>query len=373
VPYRVIETFLGISIFRERLIEKISNKLFILMEFIDGGTLRDYLNNSVSNITKSIDLALQICEGMEYACSRLHLVHRDLKPENILLTQTGVAKIADFGLAETPQYMSPEQFKAPKYVDTRSDVYSFGVMFYEMVTSKRPFTANTFEEYESKHLDDPPLNPMLLNSKIPKEICSILMKCLEKYPEKRYQTFHDLKNDIKMAYEKLDGYYLEPEVTGLLTAFDLTFDGFILANLNEFEDAANCFNAAINIDAEYTLSWVGKGVSLLKNQKISDAKDCFSKASKLDPGLKNICDSFGGLVRCLEPNMNCPDCETSCLEINTHGYPSSIHEHRFVCPNCGEEYIYDPLDKEIIRITNSSEVHFAKNGRILEKDEKPKH
>ena len=243
-------------------------------------------------------------------------------------------------------------------------------MVYEMLTGKKPFTANTSEEYELKHLDDLPLNPILINSKIPKEICSILMKCLEKYPEKRYQTFHDLKNEIKIAYEKLGGRYLEPEVTGLLTAFDLTFDGFLLANLNEFEDAANCFNAAINIDAGYALSWVGKGVSLLKNQKISDAKDCFRKASKLDPGLINICGSFAGLVRCLEPKMKCVDCETSCLEINTNGYPSSIHEHRFVCPNCGEEYIYDPIEREIIRITSRAEVHFAKNGKILKRDEK---
>jgi molecular chaperone DnaK len=298
-------------------IQKIVGKPCIFLEYISGGTLRNYILSNTSNISKSLNFSLQICEGMDFAYNKLRLVHRDLKPDNILITDNGIAKITDFGLvkaldylpddievkegklngiflskvgivAGTPAYMSPEQFIMPKFVDTRSDIYSFGVMFYEILTGRLPFTASTFGEYELKHINGNPFDPMILNQKIPEEVSLIVMKCLQKYPEKRYQTFQDLKMDIKRIYEKMGGSYSGTVNTGLSTAHDLTLDGFLLLNLNNYKEAMDYFNNAIDLDSKYGLAWAGKGTSLFKVGKFNDAKSCFYKTLEINPDLKII-------------------------------------------------------------------------------------
>jgi molecular chaperone DnaK len=298
-------------------IQKISGKPCVFLEYISGGTLQNHILSNTLGVPKALNFSLQICEGMNFAYNKLSIVHRDLKPANILITDNGIVKITDFGLvkaldylpvdmevkegesdsvflskvgivAGTPAYMSPEQFRTPGFVDTRSDIYSFGVMFYEMLTGRLPFKTNNFMEYESKHLDEKPFNPTLLNHKIPEYVSFVVMKCLQKYPEKRYQTFSELKTDLKRAYEKTGGHFPEILNTGLSTAHDLTLDGFLLLNLNNYIEATAYFDNAIDLDSGYGLAWAGKGVSLLKAGKNDGAINCFHKTLEINPDIKIV-------------------------------------------------------------------------------------
>ncbi|MCX7919498.1 MAG: protein kinase [bacterium] len=182
---------------------------FISMEYIKGENLKDMLAKKKKFSPKEvIDIALQICAALDYAHS-MKIVHRDIKPANIMLTETGQVKITDFGIATmleragltqtgsmigTPLYMSPEQTEGAQ-VDGRSDLYSLGVMLYELVTGSPPFSTGNIS-YQHVHVKPQP------PKKVPESLSAIIMKCLEKDPNQRYQTAKELMNDLeKIAHD----------------------------------------------------------------------------------------------------------------------------------------------------------------------------
>jgi len=159
--YREDETWVKLekhrNIVRVHFVYGIAGKPHIFMEYVDGGNLRDWIRDRRLDLARSLDFAIQFCNGMIYANGKdlgegkRGIVHRDIKPENIMLTKEGVLKIADFGLVKalgaptaerpigTPEYMSPEQFETMD-VDTRADIYSLGVVLYEMLSGRPPFS-----------------------------------------------------------------------------------------------------------------------------------------------------------------------------------------------------------------------------------------
>jgi serine/threonine protein kinase/Flp pilus assembly protein TadD len=188
---------------------------FITMEYVEGEDLKSTIRRiGRLPIGKSISIAKQICEGLQEA-HRLGVVHRDLKPGNIMLDSEGNARIMDFGIARsisakgitgagmiigTPEYMSPEQVEG-KETDQRSDIYSLGVMLYEMATGTVPFEGDTPFTIGVKHKSEIPRNPRDINVQIPENLNRVILKCLEKDMEKRYQDTMELFSELA-AIEK---------------------------------------------------------------------------------------------------------------------------------------------------------------------------
>jgi serine/threonine protein kinase len=189
---------------------RIGGIAFTSMEFVEGESLRSVLNRFGGfPPRKGIDLALQICSGLKEAHVQ-GIVHRDLKPENVMIDSNGNVKIMDFGIARsmealtkltgamigTPAYMAPEQV-AGKSVDYRTDIYSLGLMLYEMFTGSQAFQADTAVALALKQLRETPPPPHDVEPSIPAVIERAILKCLEKEPEKRFQSVADLESVLR--------------------------------------------------------------------------------------------------------------------------------------------------------------------------------
>src|SRR5712692_3789786 len=174
---------------------------FIVMEYVDGGTLKDRLKRPIT-VAESVDFVIQAAEGL--GCAHGHgIVHRDVKPANMLVRKDGHLLLSDFGIAKilegtsnltragtgigTPQYMSPEQGTGQP-VDRRSDIYSLGIVLFHALAGRVPFTADSPISITVKHLNDP-LPVEILHAKgVPQSIEQVVVKMTAKSPADRYQT-----------------------------------------------------------------------------------------------------------------------------------------------------------------------------------------
>jgi serine/threonine protein kinase len=187
------------------------NVNYLVMEFIRGRSLREWMNQADIPPPQVFAVMHGVLQALDYA-HRQHIVHRDMKPENVLISDEGMVKVADFGIARltddsgvggtatktgttvgTPQYMSPEQVASSK-VDGRSDLYSAGVMFYELVAGQPPFTATEADgpfTLMAKHVQAPPKPPSVFRPGLNPELEEVILKALGKRPEDRYQSGHE--------------------------------------------------------------------------------------------------------------------------------------------------------------------------------------
>ena len=213
---------------------------FITMEYVPGEDLKSFIRRSGQvSIGKAISIAKQLCQGLHEAHD-LGVIHRDLKPSNIMIDTEGNAKIMDFGIARsteskgiteagviigTPEYMSPEQVEGDE-VDPRSDIYSLGVILYELVTGRTPFEGKTPMSVALKHKTSKPQKPQELNTQVPEVLNRLILKCLEKDREKRYQSVDNLLENLKHihAIPSTDQFEVEAKLdssTGTQTSFSL--------------------------------------------------------------------------------------------------------------------------------------------------------
>ena len=183
---------------------------FITMEYVPGQDLKGLIRQSGQlAVGTTLNIAKQICEGLEEA-HKLGVVHRDLKPSNIMIDKDGSARIMDFGIARslkgkgitgagviigTPEYMSPEQVEG-KDLDQRSDIYSLGIILYEMMTGRTPFEGDTPLSIAVKHKTESPPDPKDLNAQIPDDLSFLILKCLEKDKETRYQSAGEVRAEL---------------------------------------------------------------------------------------------------------------------------------------------------------------------------------
>ena len=183
---------------------------YITMEYVSGEDLKSSMRRMGQfTVGKAVFTAKQICEGLAEA-HKLGIVHRDLKPQNIMIDEFGNARIMDFGIARslkseditkpgeiigTRVYMSPEQAEG-KDVDSRSDIFSLGLILYEMLANKLPFEEDIPLSVAAKHMPGPLKGPKEYNPQVPEDLNRLILKCLEKDREKRYQSAEDLLKDL---------------------------------------------------------------------------------------------------------------------------------------------------------------------------------
>jgi serine/threonine protein kinase/tetratricopeptide (TPR) repeat protein len=186
---------------------------FISMAYVEGVDLHHVLReHGRLPIGRALHIARQLCQALEAAQAE-GIVHRDMKPQNVLMGKDDQVYISDFGLAKsfetaesagmtrtgqflgTPRYMSPEQVES-KPVDQRSDLYALGLIIYEMTTGEVPFSGDSTLQVMYKRLKEKPKSPKLLNPELPDYLVRVIMRCLEKEPEARYQSARDILTDL---------------------------------------------------------------------------------------------------------------------------------------------------------------------------------
>jgi serine/threonine-protein kinase len=204
-----------------------SDTPFIVMEFVDGKTLREIMAGERLSIRRTLQIATQVADGLAAAHER-GIVHRDLKPENVMLNRDGFVKIVDFGLAKlhepsdenqetferespptrpgtvmgTVGYMSPEQANALP-LDFRTDQFSFGAIVYELVTSRRAFRRETALDTLSAIVHEEPEAIEKLNPKTPPPLRWIIERCLSKTPQERYASTLDLAHELRTLRDRI--------------------------------------------------------------------------------------------------------------------------------------------------------------------------
>lgn len=184
---------------------------YIVMEYIDGKTLKQIINEQkVINSNTTVTIAIQIAKALECAHNN-NIIHRDVKPHNILVTKEGIIKVADFGIAKatssvtitnsdriigSAHYFSPEQAKG-NFVDCKTDIYSLGIIMYEMATGKLPYDGESPVSIALKHIQEKAKPPIEVNPNIPEGLNRIILKAIEKEQYKRYQNANDLLVDLE--------------------------------------------------------------------------------------------------------------------------------------------------------------------------------
>jgi tetratricopeptide (TPR) repeat protein/tRNA A-37 threonylcarbamoyl transferase component Bud32 len=304
-------------IVQAELVKIIEGKPYIFLEYIQGTDLEKYMKNEELTVKMVIELAIQFCDGMDYAFNKLGLIHRDIKPSNCLITREGVLKITDFGLGKifdsteqggdivsisipqktkkrkttssstamvgTLPFMAPELFVSLNSSGQLTDIYSFGIVLYILLTDINPFFCDDPMEVIDRHMNLTPDNPRTINPDAPHALCNIVMKCLRKEPKERYLDFASIKMELEDIYDKIFKRHYEPKATeNALSEEDWLKKGLSMESLNRHREAIITFDQALGINPRSLRARIYKGNSLMNFGKILEALQCLDEGMKID-------------------------------------------------------------------------------------------
>ena len=255
---------------------------YIVMEYVEGQTLKEYIDeNGMLSWQETVEYAIQICSALDKA-HKNNIVHRDIKPQNIIITNDGILKVTDFGIARASSndtlnvgestmgsvhYFSPEQARGG-YTDAKSDIYSLGVVMYEMVTGILPFTGETPIAIAIKHMQQKPISPKEFNISVPLAVEAIILKAMSKEQSLRYQTAAEMLADLSKAYNEPI-----PVVDDFEEEFGKTREFDLASEVEEQEEIP------LILDEEFVNTEEETDI----NTKINKSK----KTKKVDKGVKN--------------------------------------------------------------------------------------
>jgi tetratricopeptide (TPR) repeat protein/predicted Ser/Thr protein kinase len=198
-------------------IDEFEGQMFIVMEYCEGRTLKQIIENETLSVKKVLDIGIQVCEGLT-AAHKKEIVHRDIKSDNLMVTKEGQVKIMDFGLAKlkgatkltktrstlgTAAYMSPEQAQGEE-VDQRSDIFSFGVVLYELLTGRLPFEGEHQAAIIYSIMNEEPQPVARFNNQVSAKLEDMVFKALAKEKEERYQHIDELLADLRRERKSLE-------------------------------------------------------------------------------------------------------------------------------------------------------------------------
>ena len=202
---------------------------YIVMELVEGITLKKYIEKKARlSYKEAVSIAIQVSMGIEAAHNN-HIIHRDIKPQNIIISKDGKVKVTDFGIAKAAtsntitsnvmgsvHYTSPEQARGG-YSDEKSDIYSLGITMFEMLTGRVPFNGETTVAIAIKHIQEEMPSPAEFVPEIPGSVESIVLKCCQKSPDRRYQSIQELIADLKQSLMNPDENFVvqnDPDMEG---------------------------------------------------------------------------------------------------------------------------------------------------------------
>lgn len=200
-----------------------NNSYYIVMEYIKGQTLKELIKSKGTlGVEYATNIAIQICYALDHA-HKNNIVHRDIKSHNILIREDNSVKVTDFGIARavssstitntgnvigSVHYFSPEQARGG-YTDEKSDIYSLGVVIYEMLTGRLPFEGESPIAVALKHIQEEPVSPSKINSRIPRSMEAIILKCMEKEVSRRYNSAAEIINDLRQSLVMPNGDFVK--------------------------------------------------------------------------------------------------------------------------------------------------------------------
>jgi len=284
--------------------------LVLSMEYIHGQdeigpTLRDHLNHKKCLLANQvIQVGIDICSAMQYAYDKFKLVHRDLKPENIFLTETGEAKVGDFGLAVkegdlqasicgTGPYIAPEVLYNPPA--PAMDIYAVGVLLYESLAGTLPIPNDEFtnqeillENWITMHKETTPTPICQIGKGLPADLCKVVMHCLDKKPSQRFRSYKELCEALRKCANN-SGYELKAvktEMPSLQEAMMIYNDAVSLDSIRCYNEALIKYQECVKAEpfrSKISMGWCNMGKVLGTMQCYSEALECFEKAIQIDP------------------------------------------------------------------------------------------
>jgi tetratricopeptide (TPR) repeat protein len=316
-------------IVRAHLVEWFDNQPYVVTEYIRGregmaGDLRGWLGHPRLTLPVTVEMALQIAQGMQHATKKVPgLVHRDLKPANILVDDRGRARVTDFGLAHaaeadagTPAYMAPEQWRRES-LDPRVDLYAFGCILYEMLTGRRLFGAVSLEDWRDAHLSYAPVPARQLKPKLPAVLDDLVGRCLAKEVGARPANWDEVVSVCASAFFEATGQPAALNFSAYeLNADELVSASYSLLTLYKHPEALDASDRAIRIDPRNSAAWLNKGTALQNLDRYDEAIGCYDRAIEINPSYASAWNNKGTALDDLERYDESLACYNCALELD---------------------------------------------------------